>query len=144
MAVSEMMAEVIKMKIGSAVPLKKTLEIKLRGKDLASGMPKIISITDSDIRTAIKEPTQAIIEAVRRVLVDDLVEIGLGGGFCPIHQNGIHPSRVAGGDGLIEQIKEAPQLFFEIGAHFHAACHFLPNARDPCGADPGKHFLNGG
>ena len=45
-----MMAEVIKMKIGTAVPLKKTLEIKLRGKDLATAMPKIITITDGDIR----------------------------------------------------------------------------------------------
>ncbi|MEM5790098.1 MAG: rod shape-determining protein, partial [Syntrophobacteraceae bacterium] len=67
MGISEMMAEVIKMKIGSAVPLKKTLEIKLRGKDVASGMPKIVSITDSDIRAAIREPNQAIVEAVRRV-----------------------------------------------------------------------------
>ena len=89
-AISEMMAEVIKMKIGSAVPLKKTLEIKLRGKDLVSGMPKVITITDADIRTAMREPTMAIIEAVRRVLekaspnlASDVAENGIwlaGGG----------------------------------------------------------------
>ncbi len=89
-AISEMMAEVIKMKIGSAVPLKKTLELKLRGKDLVRGIPKILTLTDADIRLAIREPTQAIIEAIRRVLekaspdlASDVAENGIwlaGGG----------------------------------------------------------------
>ena len=48
--VSEMMAEIIKIKIGSAVPLKKNLELKLRGKDLTTGMPKVVTITDADVR----------------------------------------------------------------------------------------------
>lgn len=39
-SVSETMAEIIKIKIGSAVPLKKTLEIKLRGKEISTGMPR--------------------------------------------------------------------------------------------------------
>lgn len=88
--VSEMMAEVIKIKIGSAVPLKQPLELKLRGKDLATGMPKVVTITDSDVRHAIKGPTLAIVEAVRRVLerispelASDLAENGIwlaGGG----------------------------------------------------------------
>ena len=88
--ISEMMAEVIKMKIGSAVPLKKTLEVKFRGKDLVSAMPKIITVTDADIRLAMKEPTQAIIVAILRVLekaspdlVSDIAENGIwlaGGG----------------------------------------------------------------
>jgi rod shape-determining protein MreB len=89
--ISEMMAEVIKMKIGSAVPLKKALQIKFRGKDMVSSMPKIITVTDADIRTAIKEPTQAIIVAIRRVLekaspdlTSDIAENGiwLAGGGC--------------------------------------------------------------
>lgn len=90
LGISEMMAEVIKIKIGSAVPLKKPLELKLRGKDLSSGMPKVVSITDEDIREAIKEPTLAIVEAVRRVLekaspdlASDIAEHGIwlaGGG----------------------------------------------------------------
>lgn len=66
--ISESMAETIKIKIGSAVPLKKTLEVKLRGKDMTTSMPKVVTITDADIREAIKEPTMAVVEAVRRVL----------------------------------------------------------------------------
>ena len=97
MGISEMMAEVIKMKIGSAVPLKKTLEIKLRGKDLASGMPKIISITDADIRLAMKEPTQAIIEAIRRVLEKASPDLA-----SDIAENGIW---LAGGGSLLKGLR---------------------------------------
>ncbi len=97
MGISEMMAEVLKMKIGSAVPLKKTLEIKLRGKDLATGMPKIVSITDADIRSAIREPTQAIIEAIRRVLEKASPELA-----SDIAENGIW---LAGGGALLKGLR---------------------------------------
>ena len=97
MAISEMMAEVIKMKIGSAVPLKRTLEIKLRGKDLVSCMPKIITITDADIRLAMKEPTQAIIEAVRRVLEKASPDLA-----SDIAENGIW---LAGGGSLLKGLR---------------------------------------
>ncbi len=96
-AISEMMAEVIKMKIGSAVPLKKTLEIKLRGKDLVSGMPKVITITDADIRTAMREPTMAIIEAVRRVLEKASPDLA-----SDVAENGIW---LAGGGALLKGLR---------------------------------------
>jgi rod shape-determining protein MreB and related proteins len=97
MTISEMMAEVIKMKIGSAVPLKKPLEIKLRGKDLASGMPKVITITDADIRVAMREPTLAIIEAVRRVLEKASPDLA-----SDVAENGIW---LAGGGGLLKGLR---------------------------------------
>ena len=96
-SISEMMAEVIKMKIGSAVPLKKPLEIKLRGKDLASGMPKIITITDTDIRLAMREPTMAIIEAVRRVLEKASPDLA-----SDVAENGIW---LAGGGALLKGLR---------------------------------------
>jgi rod shape-determining protein MreB len=95
--ISEMMAEVIKMKIGSAVPLKKALEIKLRGKDLATGMPKVITITDSDIRMAMREPTLAIIEAVRRVLEKATPDLA-----SDVAENGIW---LAGGGALLKGLR---------------------------------------
>ncbi|MGC9195232.1 MAG: rod shape-determining protein [Syntrophobacteraceae bacterium] len=97
MAISEMMAEVIKMKIGSAVPLKKSLEIKLRGKDLASGMPKVITITDADIRLAMREPTLAIIEAIRRVLEKASPDLA-----SDVAENGIW---LAGGGALLKGLR---------------------------------------
>jgi rod shape-determining protein MreB len=97
MGISEMMAEVIKMKIGTAVPLKKTLEIKLRGKDLSNGMPKIVSISDGDIRAAIREPTMAIIEAIRRVLEKASPDLA-----SDVADNGIW---LAGGGSLLKGLR---------------------------------------
>lgn len=97
MNVSEIMAEVIKMKIGSAVPLKKTLELKLRGKDIGTGMPKVVTITDGDIRDAMKESTVAIVEAVRRVL--ERVSPDLA---SDIGENGIW---LAGGGALLKGLR---------------------------------------
>ena len=96
-AISETMAEIIKMKIGSAVPLKKRLEIKLRGKDLTNGMPKLVGITDADIRQAIREPTLAIVEAVRRVLEKASPELG-----ADIAEHGIW---LAGGGALLKGLR---------------------------------------
>jgi rod shape-determining protein MreB len=96
-AISEMMAEVIKMKIGSAVPLKKTLEIKLRGKDLASAMPKIITVTDADVRLAMREPIRAIIEAIRRVLEKATPDLA-----SDVAENGIW---LAGGGSLLKGLR---------------------------------------
>jgi len=96
-AISDIMAEVIKMKIGSAVPLKKSLEIKLRGKDLVSGMPKIVTVTDTDIRLAMKEPTRAIVEAVRRVLEKASPDLA-----SDIAENGIW---LAGGGSLLKGLR---------------------------------------
>ena len=97
MGISDMMAEIIKIKIGSAVPLKKPLELKLRGKDLATGMPKLVSITDEDIREAIKTPTMAIVEAVRRVLEKASPDLS-----SDISENGIW---LAGGGALLKGLR---------------------------------------
>ena len=95
--ISEMMAELIKMKIGSAVPLKKALQVKFRGKDMVSSMPKIITVTDADIRLAIKEPTQAIIVAIRRVLEKASPDL-----TSDIAENGIW---LAGGGSLLKGLR---------------------------------------
>ncbi len=95
--ISEMMGEVIKIKLGSAVPLKKTLEIKLRGKDVVTHMPKIVTISDAEIREAIKEPTQAIVEAVRRVLEKASPELA-----SDVAENGIW---LAGGGALLRGLR---------------------------------------
>jgi rod shape-determining protein MreB and related proteins len=95
--ISDIMAETIKIKIGSAVPLKKALELRLRGKDLVTGMPKVVTIRDADIRKAIKEPTLAIIEAVRRVLEKMSPELA-----SDVAENGIW---LAGGGALLKGLR---------------------------------------
>lgn len=61
----ERTAEEIKIRIGSATELKDKLEAPMRGRDLVSGLPKEIIVTDSQIREAIKKSLNAIMEGIR-------------------------------------------------------------------------------
>jgi rod shape-determining protein MreB and related proteins len=64
----ERTAEEIKMAIGSAFPLPGEPDAEIRGRDLATGLPKTILVTSADIRKALEEPVNAIINAVKSTL----------------------------------------------------------------------------
>jgi rod shape-determining protein MreB len=66
--IGENMAERIKMLIGSACPLKEPLEAEVGGKDVASGAPRVIRLSDGHIREALAGPVRAIVQAVRLTL----------------------------------------------------------------------------
>ncbi len=66
--IGERTAEQIKIEIGSAFPLKEELRLEIKGRDLVEGVPKTLTITDSEIREALAEPLSAIVEAVRQAL----------------------------------------------------------------------------
>ncbi|MFQ5700674.1 MAG: rod shape-determining protein [Acidobacteriota bacterium] len=88
--IGERTAEEIKMKIGSAFPLDEELTMEIKGRDLVDGIPKTITITDAEIREALVETVNTIIEAVRLALEQtppelsaDIVDKGIvltGGG----------------------------------------------------------------
>ena len=83
-------SESIKIQIGSAYPDGEEREMPVKGRDLVSGIPKTVVIGSAEIRDAIQEPIQAIVEAVRRALeatppelASDIVDEGIvmtGGG----------------------------------------------------------------
>ena len=89
--IGEMTAEMIKITIGNASPDPQDLEtIEVKGRDLASGIPKILSIDSEEIRVAISEQIDSIIETVKIALEQtppelsaDIVDRGIiltGGG----------------------------------------------------------------
>jgi rod shape-determining protein MreB len=90
LALGERTAEEIKIQLGSAYPLEEELRAEIRGRDLVTGLPKTVIISTEQIRTAIAEPVQAIIDAVKVTLdrtppelSSDLMEQGIvltGGG----------------------------------------------------------------
>jgi rod shape-determining protein MreB len=83
-------AEKIKIQIGSAHDSVRPGSMSIVGKDMATGIPKNLTITAEDVREAIEEPVSAIVDAVRRALerlppelVSDLQDSGMiltGGG----------------------------------------------------------------
>ena len=86
----ERTAEKIKIQIASVLPLDKAITASLRGRDLLTGLPKEIQISDSNIREAIAKPIRIIVENIKDTientppeLVSDLYEKGMvltGGG----------------------------------------------------------------
>ncbi len=90
LALGERTAEEIKIQLGSAYPLEKELRAEIRGRDLVTGLPKTVVISTEQIRQAIEEPVQAIVDAVKVTLdrtppelASDLMEQGIvltGGG----------------------------------------------------------------
>src|SRR5579863_5682740 len=61
----ERTAEEIKMALGSAYPTKDEPQAEIRGRDLVSGLPKTVLITAEEVRQAIEEPVNLIIDAVK-------------------------------------------------------------------------------
>ena len=64
----ERTAEEIKLALGSAFPAKEEPHAEIRGRDLVSGLPKTILISAAEVRRAIDEPINLIIDAVKSTL----------------------------------------------------------------------------
>ncbi len=88
--IGERTAEQIKINIGAAYPIGEVATMEIRGRDLVTGLPKILTITSTEVTEAIKEPVNAIIEAIKYTLEKtppelsaDIIESGImltGGG----------------------------------------------------------------
>lgn len=61
-------AENIKIKIGSALSMEGPKYATARGKDLVSGIPRAIQVNDDEIRFALREPVNAIVDVIDRAL----------------------------------------------------------------------------
>ena len=90
MLIGEATAEEIKIQIASAYPQEEEQQIEVKGRDLVTGIPQTIIITSEEVRKAIAEQVDAIVQAVRQALEQtppelaaDIVERGIvltGGG----------------------------------------------------------------
>lgn len=88
--IGERMAEEIKMRIGSAFPLREELVMEVRGRDCVAGLPKTLIITSQEIREALDETFNKITDVIKEALENcppelsgDLVAKGIvlaGGG----------------------------------------------------------------
>ena len=88
--IGERTAEQVKVEMGSAFPLDEPLSMEIKGRDLVKGIPKTITVSDSEIRDALAETVNVILDAVRVALEQtppelsaDIVDRGIvltGGG----------------------------------------------------------------
>ena len=103
-------AEEIKLEIGSAHPLPTEEQAEIRGRDLASGMPKTIVLSSEEIRVALDEPVQAIMDAIKATLDKTPPELS-----SDIMDRGI---MLAGGgsllQGLCERLRQETQIAVQL------------------------------
>ncbi|MEW9096649.1 MAG: rod shape-determining protein [Clostridiaceae bacterium] len=66
--IGERTAENVKIELGSAYDTGENNSMQIRGRDLITGLPKVIDITESEIREALAEPIASIIEAIKSTL----------------------------------------------------------------------------
>jgi rod shape-determining protein MreB len=88
--IGERTAENIKIQIGTAYPEEEVKTMEIKGRDLVAGNPKVLQVNSEEIREALAEPINAILEAVKTTLertppelASDIVDKGIilvGGG----------------------------------------------------------------
>ncbi len=91
--IGDRMTESIKIKLGSVIEFNEEIQMPIRGRDLVSGMPKELSISDEQVREAIAKPVKQIIEAIKTTIEETPPEL-----IADIMQQGIV---LAGGGALL-------------------------------------------
>lgn len=107
--IGEKTAEEIKINIGAIVPEEAPLESSVKGRDLITGLPREVVITDSDIREAITSSINTLVEGVKEVLETTPPEV-----LSDIMQKGIF---LAGGGALIKGLAELIEDYTKIPVH---------------------------
>lgn len=92
--IGENTAEQAKMIIGNAFPKTAPPTHNIAGKEIVSGAPKLVMVTEAEMRTALAEPIQAILQAIRRALEKTPPELS-----ADIQESGI---TLAGGGALLK------------------------------------------
>ncbi len=66
--IGQQTAEEVKLEIGSASPLPEEVTTEIRGRDMVTGLPKTIMLSSSEVRSALEEPINQIVAAVKDTL----------------------------------------------------------------------------
>jgi len=108
-AIGQPTAEQIKIEIGSACELRDELATDIRGRDLVSGLPKTITLTSGEVRAAMADPLEAIVQAVKETL--EITPAELAGDIA------IHGLTLAGGGALLQGFDERLHIETQMPAY---------------------------
>jgi rod shape-determining protein MreB len=96
--IGEPTAEEIKIQVGSVLPWSEKLEIVVRGRDLQSGLPRELTLKDSQVRFWLQRPAKNIVDAAKDLLESAPPEL-----VGDIYKNGIY---LCGGGSLIRGLDQ--------------------------------------
>lgn len=98
LAVGERTAEDIKIHVGSAMFMDKPLTMEVKGRDMISGLPRIISVSSDDVTEALQHELSLLIDAIKDVLYNTPPELS-----ADVMDKGIIMS---GGSSLLRNLDE--------------------------------------
>ena len=134
LAIGERTAEDIKIKVGSAVPLKDELDVEVNGRDVITGLPKTVRIESEEIRRALNRPLDEVTKAVKDALdvtppdlASDLMYYGI---------------LLTGGGGLLRGLDQ--RLREETGVPVNVSPTALENVVNGCAKVLEANALSGG
>ncbi len=107
--VGERTAEAIKCEVGSAMPLKEEVSIRVKGRDLVNGIPKTTEASSVEIREALSEPIAQIVEATKLTLERTPPELS-----ADILDRGV---MLSGGGALLKGLDERLRLETSLPVH---------------------------
>ncbi len=109
--IGERTAEDVKMKIGSAIPLKEKMEASIKGRNMVTGLPEEVNITDADIRRAMEKSIREIVATIKDTIEETPPEL-----LADIMSKGIY--LLGGGSllrGLDDLIQKETKIKTQIG-----------------------------
>lgn len=107
--IGEKTAEDVKIEIGAVVTGDRPTEATIRGRDLVTGLPREVIVTDSDIREAMAQSIDNLLESAKEVLETTPPEI-----LADVMQRGIH---LVGGGALIRGLDSLLHEYLKIPVH---------------------------
>lgn len=113
--IGERTAEHIKLKIGSAYPMEQEETYTVSGRDLVTGLPKELHISSMEIREALREPINAVVDSIKYTLEKTPPELA-----ADIMERGI---MLTGGGGLLRGLDKL--INEETGIPVYVAEHAL-------------------
>ncbi len=107
--IGEKTAEDVKIKIGAILQGSVPLEASIKGRDLITGLPREVIVTDSDIREAISQSIDTLVESIKEVLEITPPEV-----VSDVMQRGIY---LSGGGALIPGLAQVIEEYTKINVH---------------------------
>jgi len=107
--IGEPTAEDLKISIGSALPRNEQFYMEITGRNLISGLPKVMRITSDEITEALDDPLHDLLEAIQAVLEKTPAEL-----LADIFETGI---TLSGGGALLSGLSEAVALSLKVDCH---------------------------
>ena len=109
LVIGERMAENAKLMAGSAYPLDEERRVILRGRDLLTGLPKVVEVSSVELRDAISGPVTTIVELAKTALEETLPEL-----VADIMEQGL---TLAGGGALLLGLDRRLQAELKMPVH---------------------------